>query len=260
MTTPFSTPRPIGPQSAISAKTNSIRLMRQISRSAARSIRLSAAATRMAPSAGIGRMRSAGAEKEERRDQRRRGDDAGDLRAAADGQVDRGARVRGGDREGAEEPGGDVGGAEADQLAVRVDRVAAARAEAAGGDDAGAEADEEDRGGAEQDACRAAAPPARGRVERGRPVGTSPTTAIPCACEVEERRERAPRAPRRSPARAPEAGRAAPPGARANIADAERERGPVDQTGLAATARRAGRSSPPASILTPRDAGRSGRS
>ena len=58
--TPLSTPRLIGAKSAIIAKTNSIRLMRQISRSAGTSIRLSAAAIRMAPSAGIGRMASAG--------------------------------------------------------------------------------------------------------------------------------------------------------------------------------------------------------
>ncbi|PJN92513.1 hypothetical protein CNY89_29055, partial [Amaricoccus sp. HAR-UPW-R2A-40] len=44
MTTPLSTPRPIGPASAIRAKTNSIGLIRQIARSAATSIRLIAAA------------------------------------------------------------------------------------------------------------------------------------------------------------------------------------------------------------------------
>ena len=60
ITTPFSTPRLIGPHMAISANTNSIGLTRQMRRSAARSIRLSAVAARMAPSAAIGRTRSAG--------------------------------------------------------------------------------------------------------------------------------------------------------------------------------------------------------
>ena len=48
-------------------------------------------------------MRSTVAEEEQRRHQRRRGDDAGELRPAAGGEVDRSARIRGGDREGAEE-------------------------------------------------------------------------------------------------------------------------------------------------------------
>ena len=58
--TPLRTPRLIGAKSAIIAKTNSTRLMRQISRSAGMSMRLRAAAIRMAPSAGSGRIESAG--------------------------------------------------------------------------------------------------------------------------------------------------------------------------------------------------------
>ena len=59
ITTPLSTPRLIGPHMAISANMNSIGLTCHMRRRAARSMRLSAVAARMAPSAAIGRMRSA---------------------------------------------------------------------------------------------------------------------------------------------------------------------------------------------------------
>ncbi|MCY1229060.1 hypothetical protein D9M72_414110 [compost metagenome] len=57
MTTPFKTPRPIGPHKAIRAKTNSIRLTRHMRLRPSRSIKLSAVAARIAPNAAIGRMR-----------------------------------------------------------------------------------------------------------------------------------------------------------------------------------------------------------
>ena len=178
MTTPFSTPSPIGPQSAISAKTNSMRLIRQICRSASTSISESPRprgwrrARGSARSAGPRRGRRGG-------DQRRRGTRPASWCARPPTHVDRRARIRGGHREGAEQAGRDIGRAEADELAVGVHLIAAAGAEAARGHDAGAEADQEHRARPRAAARRSGTPAWAGNASRGRPLGNSPTTAIP---------------------------------------------------------------------------------
>ena len=194
MTTPLRTPRPIGPHIAMSAKTNSMRLMRQICLRAARSIRLMAVAARIAPSAGIGIILRAGAEKQQCRDQGRGGHDARHLRAAANGQVDCRARVGGRHREGAEKARGDVRSAKSDQLAVRIDRIATDRPKAAGRNDA------------RRRSSRERSPRSRGpmfRKEGQQSVATS-ARAIPSGyrrprrCRVLQSR-RPPKAPRRAP-------------------------------------------------------------
>ena len=161
----------------------------------------------------------------------RGGDDAGELRAAADAGVDRGAGVRGGDREGAEQAGGEVGGAEAHHLAVGVDRVAAALAEAARRDDAGGEADEENRGGADQELVGGGATRGRER-ERGQARRDVADDGDAVAAEVEERGEQDCETDHHDGPgnRQP---RDACPLQNAEHGDGEGEGRPVDQAGLA---------------------------
>ena len=150
MMTPLRTPRPIGPNIAIIAKTNSIRLMRQICLMAAISIRPRAVAIRIAPSTGMGMTLRAGARKTR----------VATRVAAATMLVTcerpptfklTAVRESGGtNRNGADQAGRNVRGTESDQLAVRIDLISADRPETAGGDDARSEADQKDRGRAER--------------------------------------------------------------------------------------------------------------
>ena len=151
------------------------------------SIRLSAAAIRIAQRRDR-QNREHGLEVEHDQQQRQRRDDAGELRPAADRRVDRGARIRRGDREGREQPRRDICGAEPDHLAIGVDRIAAALAEAARGDDAGGEAHEEDRAGAEDQLVRLRAGEG-GQRERRDIRGDVAHHRDAVAVEVEERRE-----------------------------------------------------------------------
>ena len=131
------------------------------------------------------------AEEDQRRRQGHRRDDGRELRPAAGGDVDRGARARGGDREPAEAARREIGGAEADQLAVRLDLGALAGAEAAGGDDAGAEGDREDRAGAEEDRSSSGSAAGRRDGEARQPGGDVADDRDAVAAEVEERRRAA---------------------------------------------------------------------
>ena len=145
-TIPCSTPKTTTPRNAASESVASTLSMRQSLRTPRTSMRPTAALMTIAASVADGRNSVSPGHEEDERDDERRADDAGELRARPGLLGDGGARRRRRDGEPAEKASRDVRDPDARHLLASVHRLAASRGEGARQHRAVGERDERDAG------------------------------------------------------------------------------------------------------------------